>query len=312
MVGIDTKQTLNILLPNTNKALSEVIKDASPKELAKLSEGKELKSLLSSILKDSANDESQNKLLLSLVKNNPTLKEIGNGANNLKELLALLKQDKNPLPLEKLLQTMLSDIKNIDEKGLKSKIENSGVFLESKIKHLDKTLSGVQIKELLSHDLKAVLLKTQEELSSSTHPNKQELLKQIDKLTLQIDYHQLLSHLNDSSSLYLPYSWDALEEGSINIKTAKEDKFFCDIELKLKEYGEIKLRLGMFETNQLSMNINTQNSALKKLLQENLPQLKRQLLDVGINPSSIRFVEDEAPAYEDAHSSIALGFEVKA
>jgi len=310
MINLSLDKQLSILLPNTNKALSVALKGATKEELAALTKTKDLASILSSLLQKSTQDPAQNATLLNLLKNNPTLKELGNVATTFKDLNQLLSQEKTPLPLEKVLKNFMGDIQNISEKELKAKLENSGVFLESKIKNATQT---PQLKEMFANDLKAVLLKTQEELTNATTPNRQELLKVIDKLTLQIDYFQLSSHLQNASSLYLPYSWDALEEGNITIKNAKDEKFFCDIELKLKEYGVLKLRLGMFEKNQLNINITTESEELKQTIQENLGELKKQLLSVGITPREIRFLDDaQTPnAYENSAQNLAMGFEVK-
>lgn len=425
MINFNTSKTLNIILPNTNKALSEVLKSITPKELETLTKGKDLKSIINGLLQGSTSDKSSNKQLLTMLKNNPTLKELTTVSSSVKVLHQTLQQEKNPLPLEKKLTSFLSNIKDISESSLKTKIENSGLFLENKIKNLqtpqvtlknvltelsqvlqetklpnvttinaqlkdlltsdlfknlsntdllktlksdlasltqmsknvsnlldqlsqrlnssvDKTLQPKDVlfsketknlfekinlinkpellqtqgsaKELFSHDLKAVLLKAHEEIKNSSSANKVELLKQIDKLTLQIDYHQLLSQLSNSTSLYIPYSWDALEDGNITIKSAKDDKFFTDIELNLKEYGELKLRLGMFETNQLNINITAQNKELKQILQDNIATLKQQLFGANIVPVSIRFLDDNdtlSSAYNEYNQGLNAGFEVK-
>ena len=426
MINLNTSKTLNIVLPNTNKALNEVVKSITHQEFETLSKGRDLKSIVNTLLEQSANDSSGDKKLLSMLKSNPTLKELSSVSSSIKELHQTLQKEKNPLPIEKQLTSFLSNVKNISEEGLKTKIENSGLFLENKIKNLqtpqvalksaltelskildatklpnvqsintqlkellssdlfknisnedllktlksdlssltslsknvqnvleqlsqrlnsplDKTIqpndalfsketkslfdkinllnkpellqTQASAKELFSHDLKAVLLKAHEEVKNSSSPNKAELLKQIDKLTLQIDYHQLLSQLNNSTSLYIPYSWDALEDGNITIKSAKDDKFFTDIELNLKDYGELKLRLGMFETNQLNINISAQSKELKKILQDNIGTLKQQLIDVNIVPANIRFLDDSptiTDAYNGYNQGLNAGFEVKA
>lgn len=425
MINFNTSKTLNIILPNTNKALSEVLKSITPKELESLTKGKNLKSIINGLLQGNTSYKSSDKQLLTMLKNNPTLKELTTVSSSIKALHQKLQQEKNPLPLEKQLTSFLSNIKDISESNLKTKIENSGLFLENKIKNLqtpqvtlknaltelsqvlqdtklpnvttinaqlkdllasdlfknisntnllktlksdlvsltqisknvsnlldqlsqrlnssvDKTLqpndalfsketktlfdkinllnkpellqTQGSVKELFSHDLKAVLLKAHEEIQNSSSPNKVELLKQIDKLTLQIDYHQLLSQLSNSTSLYIPYTWDALEDGNITIKSAKDDKFFTDIELNLKDYGKLKLRLGMFEKNQLNINITAQNTELKKILQKNIPTLKQQLFSVGIVPVSIRFLDDNdtfSSAYNEYNQGLNAGFEVK-
>jgi len=309
MINFSLDKQLSILLPNTNKALAEALKSATKEELSSLTKHKDLGSVLLSLFERSASNAAQNATLLELLKNNPTLKDLANVNATLKELASLLSQEKNPLPLEKALKNIMGDIQNMSDKELKSKLENSGVFLESKIKTNAQT---PHLRELLSSDLKAALLKTQEELANATTPKTEALAKQVDRLLLQIDYFQLSSHLSNGSSLYLPYSWDALEEGNITLKGGKEEHFFCDIELHLKEYGELRLRLGLFSSNQLSINITTQSSELKKHIKERLAELKAALLSVGITPLEIRFIDEKkSDFYDAAVQNLALGFEVK-
>ena len=306
-VTTQTYKNLKLILPNTNKALALALKNANPAELQSLNQPKDLGTILDSLLKQTlTSNESQNRVLLDLLKNNPTLKSLSNATTTIKNLLQLLQQDKNPTQLEKTLQKFLGNIKDIHPKELQTKLENSGVFLESKIKNMQNP------KELFSADLKAVLLKTQDELNAVATPKNHEILKQIDKLTLQIDYQQLLSHLSNSSSIYIPYAWDKLKDGNINIKKAKDDRYFCDIHLELQEYGEIDLRLAMFEKNQLSINIATENVSLKNLLLQNIKALKKQLSNAGIISKEIRFLEKKSNLYErDFNDDLEMGFEVK-
>ncbi|WP_193109972.1 flagellar hook-length control protein FliK [Sulfurimonas paralvinellae] len=314
MIQLNTSadKTLNIFLSNTNKALREVLKDIAPKEMQQLSQAKDLGSILESLLKNRPQDQLQNQTLLTLLKNNPTLKELGNVSTTLKELQQLLQKNETPMlnRLKIVVVKSLENITNIDENSLKNKIENSGLFLESKLKNAS---SKQEIQELLSNDTKAVVKKSLEELNTASLPNKDTVMKQLDKLSMQIDYYQLLSHLNDASALYLPYSFDALEEGNITIKNAKNKKFFCDIDLQLKEYGSLRLRLGLFEKNQLNINISCESPELKDLLHSNIKDLKKSLYDVGIIPTDIRFLDaaDVQMPYGSGEE-IELGFEVKA
>ena len=417
-------KTLNIILPNTNKALKEVLESASPKELQTLSLGKDLNAIIKGLLEQSKENPKADKILLELAKKNPTLKELGSLTSSAKELVQILKKEDTPLPIQKQLTSFLSDIKDISPKNLQTKVLDSGLFLENKLKNIqapqveikaslqklanllessklpnvkqlgtqikellssdvfksissetlvknikpdisqltgiskqvhtlrDKTSQRIEsqvdrsispkdilfskdvkelvgklthlikpenliqqahIKESLSHDFKAILLKAHEDIQNSISPNKQEILKHIDKTLLTIDYQQLVSHLSNATSLFIPYSWDALEEGEISMKSTKDRKFFTDIELQLKEFGSLKLRLGMFEKNQLNININAENPTLKQLLQENIATLKKQLQDAGVVPMSIRFVDEASQnAYEQTTGNVNAGFEVKA
>ncbi len=309
-LSANSKQ-LDILLPNTNRALAEVLKNATPKQLEFLSQNKDLKSILNSLLTQSSQNSSNDKALLDLLRNNPTLKALGSATDNIKELLQSVKGAKTPLPIEQTLKNLLTNIKELSEPILKQKFENSGVFLESKLKNA----TTQNIKEIISNDLKSILLQASEEIANSLNPNKTEILKQVDKLLLQIDYHQLLSHLSNSSSLYIPFSWEQLQEGNIELKKDKKNRFYCDIDLKLKEYGELNLKLTLYDENQLNIHIYSDNSELKEIIKENISSLRSALIESHITPREIRLFnsikDTETSPYEDSNKKIDLGFEVK-
>ena len=301
-------KNLKLLLPTTNKALAFALKDASPTQLQEIGGLKDLNSILETLFKKNSNaNETQNRALLELLKNNPTLKSLSNITNNIENLLTLLKKDTKDTQLEKTLQNLLTNIKEIEPKELQSKLKSSGVFLENQIKN------SANPKEIFSKDFKALLLQTHDKLSNTTTtPNSQEILKHIDKLTLTIDYHQLISHLSNASSIYIPYSWNALKEGNINIKKAKNKNYLCDIHLELKEHGEVDLRLILFEKNQLNIYITTQSEALKKEILENLQMLKKQFAKVSIITKEIRFMTKKKQCHENFYNdNLAIGFEVK-
>jgi len=304
----------SIILPNTNKALSEALKGASLKELNIISKGMDLNSLLESLFTRSSKGSASDKVLLELLKTNPTLKDLGSLSSTLKEILNSMKQENIKLPIQDKIKELLVDIKNLDNKLLKTNIKNSGVFLESKLVDAQ---NQKEIDSIISKDLKSLLLKTSQEVQNSSYPNKTELLAQMDKLSLQLEYYQLLSHLSDASSLYLPFSWDDLQEGQMQIKKAKDDKFYCDIELKLKEYGELNIRVVLYDKNQLNLQIHSDNGKFKELIQENISSLRSALIGLNITPREIRIMdmkkaEVKKSGYDDSFSTnLDMGFEVK-
>ena len=423
MINIHTDKSIKILLPQSNKALQKVLQSASPKELEKLSEGKDLKSILNTFLKGSSSEQSSNRLLLNLLKNNPTMRDLANTTKSFEALKESIKEEPTLLKLKNLLDKSLQDIKTLSASSLKTTLENSGTLLESKIKNLttpqneikmalktlvtnlentklpnlqeiikdiklllkselfqsisndtlleqkgkettsqnilskklsplleslttrsnaavDKSISpkdalfsketqeiltklkllnppeglpsNLRAKELFTSDLKALLLQTESEVNSGTFANKTEILKHTQKLLLQIDYHQLVSYLSSATSLYIPYSWDALEDGKFEIKNQKDGRFFTDIELTLKEYGSLKLRLGLFNEKELNINITTESQTLKERLKEEIPLLKKALFSLGLHPKEIRFLDEKHAAYDSGSNTLAAGFEVKA
>jgi len=603
MISINTDKKLNIILPNTNKALKKVLKDATNDELEVITKGKDLKSIIGSLLKESSQNSSADKTLLTLVKNNPTLKDLGSASQNIKELLSTLKSDKELLHVEKILQKFLPDMKDIKNADVKTTMQNSGVFLESKLKDikepqivlknlltqlnsilkkspspvartiqnqvqellksipdtpttkenpklqenlakstqeivknltkelknadvisskgftqkldklehltqtknlektnfklenlresikdvintlkssytkdstasvnalnkvlqelkpelakdlpkaisevvkniqdikqentkqpilpkehlekLDKIQNSIEntlvekkelqlpplqesikqmvtslqtseptketksiidlltkilkplqnpeqiidkkstfelknivqdiktniakadpihsvdvkntlkeltilnspaklsveqnIKEILNNDLKAVLHKVSQEVTKLQTPTQTEVLKHIDKLNLQIDYYQLVSHLSNSSSLYIPFSWEQMQDGEVSIKHSKDDKFYCDIELKLKDYGDLNVRLTLYDKNQLNINIHAQSDEFKEIMKEAIPELRSALIDMQITPREIRIHEKNQKStstsvYNEIAQDLEMGFEVR-
>jgi len=173
------------------------------------------------------------------------------------------------------------------------------------------------LQEAMANDVKSALLSLSDELKASNDPNAPKLLEQVDKLLTQIDYHQLTSYLGASNSLYFPFSWDQLQEGSMAFKKTSDKKFYCEINLRLKEYGELDLMMALYDQNQLEIQAHTEKAELKEVLLENLSELRTLLIDAGLTPRRIRIFEAkeiETPLSETytAHEDDSdLGFEVK-
>ena len=488
MIHLNTEARLNILLPNMNKALGEAIKNATPEQLETLKEGKDLKSLLTSVFQDKISSSKSDTVLLDILKNSTPFKTMGNLSETLESLIKDLKTSPDLSAKTAVLEKFLKNITLIDTQTLKNQVANSGVFMESKfatavqklpdltqtleqlrnvlskspqneaktlhtqitallenpvlsasskniqsaliltdtLKKLSENLhtllsksdplyskevselaqkldqfSAVQeiktslsqlygmllsshahetndlldsiekllknlnnapteelknftlqlknaikegdiakelsnlitklgeftnpkelvsetfLQESMSNDLKSNLLSLHDELSHSSDPNAPKLLEQTDKLLTQIDYHQLTSYLGASNSIYIPFSWDQLESGSMAFKKTADKKFYCEINLQLKEYGELNLMIALYEGNQLEIQAHTQKSELKNLIQENIAELRSLLINAELTPRSIRVFEmRENPSplsesYAGYQYGSDLGFEVK-
>lgn len=490
MIQLNSDQRLTIVLPNTNKALAEAIKNASPEQLNTLKEGKDLRSFLTSVFNDKISASKSDQTLMEILKNAPAFKNMGSFTETLNTLASEIKQSPELALKSSPLEPLLKNISLMDGESLKKQLSESGVFMESKIaqvlqnfpniketleklqslltqssrpetktvaaivtallndpkleekattdpksaknivdglrqiieqlqnlrgksdvlytpknfatveklsrlletfvsqssikeshinpaspateqtlqeiktilkdlyslllsskardsntlldalerlmvtlkspqnetaiqqelkgfisqfekvlEHADPALSKDAgtllnrlnsistpesilleplLEESLKEDIKSRLLGLSHELESSSHPKAPELLEHVDKLLTQIDYHQLLSYLGSSNSIYFPFSWDLLEEGSMGFKKGKEKKFYCEINLKLKEYGELNLLMALYEGNQLEIQAHTEKKELKELIDENVEQLRSFLIDAGLSPRRIR------------------------
>ena len=120
-----------------------------------------------------------------------------------------------------------------------------------------------------------------------------ESLKHIDKLLTQIDYHQLLSLSTNSNHVYLPFIWDMLEDGNISMKELKEDKFFCEINLTLKDMGDIKILLSLYDENKLDITLYANKYEFKEFFRNELPQLKQAINKVSLILTNIKILDLE-------------------
>lgn len=314
MITSTTHSKLSLLLPNQNKVLTEIIKQASPEQLNNLQEKSNLKSFLGSLFRDTLTNNKSDSILLDMLKNNPSFKNMGNFTDTLKSLLTLLKEEPSLSPKLVKLENFVESIQTINAPILKEKIVHSGVFMESKIASLaDASLQ--EVEQSMGRDVKSNLLALKSDLEKLNLPNNETLQNHIDQLTTNIDYHQLLSHLSSSNSLYFPFSWDQLQEGSVTFKKEKGKKFYCEINLILKEYGEIDLMMGLYEENQLEIQIHTEKTSLKALIQSHLELLRTLLIEAGITLRIIRvhdtkeLLTPSTTAYSPETTDNHFGFE---
>jgi len=195
---------------------------------------------------------------------------------NLKE--AIINSSTNPTNLN-LQQTVL---KTIDK-------------LESLINNLNPNANQnnpkQNIQNSLQNDMKTVLLQMQEELSAKTDPKSAETLKHVDKMVTQIEYFQLLSVSSNSNSVYIPFLWDMLEDGNISMKKLQEDRFYCEINLSLKEFGETQLLLSMYDKNKLDLTVYASKESFKQSIKEHFSKLRVALNSAGLIPVNIKIID---------------------
>ena len=164
--------------------------------------------------------------------------------------------------------------------------------------------------------MKALLLGLEKELAGNPTTAQTETHKLVDKLLVQIDYYQLVSHLSNNSCFYLPFSWEQLEDGSFSMKKAKDGSFYCEIDLQLKEYGKLNMMLQLFEKNQLNIMIYTEQDKLKTIFKENMQALRSALTKVNVMPRNIHLhnlneEKNRGLVYGEKERLNELGFEVK-
>ena len=509
MINIQADKTLSLLTPNTNKALAKLMQNATPQELKQLSQNSDIKTVLNSLFDKTLSGEKSDKLLLEILKNSNTFKDMGSFSKDLGVLQKLIKSQDIPQKIQTAILGFIKSIEGIDAKVLQNQISNSGVFLESKlaksvdtkaplkallqelqplleknttqeakqtlsevktllqkltladtpkvvnqdnfkslqalaknVQKITSALQGLHVKadtlhskpmqtvveslqaniqpqnkalhvksvlpqmqelyalvlqsrnpdsssllgalekivsllntidkstplnqtkipqeihkfidslhvsikkdggalrkeimqvherllpytkaealstkqvmsERIVHDMKANILHVSQEIQQTSTLQNSDLSKIVDKLALQIDYYQLYSHLNNSSSLYLPFVWEGLEEGSLSIKKLKDKKFYCEINLNLKEHGELRVMLSLYDDNQINIHLFTQSEDFKEALQKNISTLRSAFVEADLTLREVRFFDKEAPkksGYTNISTDLDMGFEVK-
>ncbi|NQY95416.1 MAG: flagellar hook-length control protein FliK, partial [Campylobacteraceae bacterium] len=165
-------------------------------------------------------------------------------------------------------------------------------------------------KTNINNDIKSMLLQLKEELSQNQSPSQShsEAIKNVDKLLTQVDYYQLMSLTSTSNYIYFPFIWDMLEDGSLSMKKLNDERFFVEINLKLKEYGKVDMLLIMYDENHLDISIFAQKQNLKNEFKEHLQNLKQSLSSVGIVPGTIKLLdlkeENEKTKEEDSFTDV--------
>jgi hypothetical protein len=303
---VSKNSLLNILLPNDNKILKDVLKEADSKNLESTTKDKSTST--SNILKNLFNDlKNGNKTSFSIeniLKGSNIEKELGSFAKNFDTLLSLLKASPNLSNISTSFENMFKDMKNLNANILQEQLNKSGIHLESKLSKVaklpkDSLLNNPKLD--INNDMKTLLLKAQEQLVQKADPASSETLKQIDKMLTQIDFHQLTSLASNSNYVYVPFFWEMLEEGTIDIKESEDEKFYCQINLNLKNLGKVDLMLAIYDENKIDITMKAQKEEFRNLVQENIQELKKSLNSVDLMVSNIKLLD--FPKDEDLEES---------
>jgi len=75
------------------------------------------------------------------------------------------------------------------------------------------------------------------------------------------------------------------------MKKGEEDKFYCQINLTLKDFGKIDLMLGLYDKNKLDLTIYAQREHFKVAIRDNMQKLKIALNSVNLIPVNIKLLD---------------------
>ena len=271
VVNTNTKENINL---QTKELLTQLKNEIVQNPV--LQTNKSIMPILENLLK-MGNLFDKNEILINQPASSNITTFTSNFSSNITPLLTNLKDT-----LENL---------NPNNLSLQNQVTKFIEKIEDIIKELSNPTNHKNQIQNLDEDMKSILLKMQDELSSKTDAKSQELSKQIDKLLTQIDYQQLLSLSSNSNSVYLPFLWDMLEDGNISMKKADENKFYCQINLTLKDFGKVDLMLALYDKNKLDLTVYAQREHFKTAIRDNMQQLKIALNSVDLIPVNIKLLD---------------------
>ena len=240
------------------------------------------------------NPTLQNKNILPIIDNLLKMPDLFSKGENLQNLMSTnnLSTFSNNFTsnLTPLLTTLKENLELLNPTN--TNLQNNLTKLVDKVEHLIQDMvNNPKGEPKITEDIKTVLLKIQEELAFKTDSKSQEIGKQVDKLLTQIDYQQLLTLSSNSNCVYLPFLWDMLEDGNISMKKADENKFYCQINLTLKDFGKVDLMLALYDKNKLDLTVYAQREHFKIALKDNIQQLKIALNSVHLIPVNIKLLD---------------------
>ncbi|MDK2061689.1 flagellar hook-length control protein FliK [Aliarcobacter butzleri] len=293
LVESKIENSTNLTDKTTNLANNTTLKDSI---------NLQTKELLTQIKNDIIQNPNmvQNKNILPMIDNllkmdnlfskNDTIQNFlanSNSSGNLSTFTSNFASNLSPL-----LTTLKESLETLNPNN--THLQNHLTKLVDKVEHIIQDLATTpngKIDTKVSEDMKTVLLQMQDELASKTDPKSLEVAKQVDRLLTQIDLHQLTSLVSNSNYVYLPFFWEMLEDGSIEMKQKDEEKFFCQINLTLKDFGKVDLMLGLYDKNKLDLTIYAQREHFKTAIRENMQQLKIALNSVELIPVNVKLLD---------------------
>ncbi|MEA3288600.1 MAG: flagellar hook-length control protein FliK [Campylobacterota bacterium] len=205
--------------------------------------------------------------------------EVKTAVQNLLNNIMTIAQNPKQQPMPLQLQNISNEISKINNMLL----NNSGasnLLQESMQNNFD-----------ITKDLKASLLVIQESLDANDNSSNKELKVTVEKLISQIEFFQGLSYSTAANYSFIPFSWENLEDGDIRFKNSKDETFSCQINLNLKNYGEIKILLDLDNKNYLNVNVGIENELFKVIFQQNLQKLRSGLNTINLNLQSLNIFD---------------------
>lgn len=271
--------------------------------------------------KDGSDIASLKNTILSAIA---TLKDAKPAAEDLKLLAALLKNMPlgltGALPELETIEKLLPSLAGITGSLLKEAVQDSGVFLESRLRlqvlhGTDSGSSFMDKGQAAKGDLKAALLVLRDAIArpdvagtllrSGERPAA--LAGAVDNLLRNIEVLQLQSRLNDTLQVFIPFVWQDLKEGELTFRESEREHegdsaYSCTLNLDLERAGKMTA-WALLQAGGIHVNIAAENEQFAAMLQENAEQLRRQFETAGLILGSLTIQQPGAVNFTSAHAN---------
>ncbi|WP_169752889.1 flagellar hook-length control protein FliK [Campylobacter mucosalis] len=337
LLGVDKLDNMSKFLDKLNFNLSEksanITPDSIKTQTSKISELiSNLKQNLQNVSNEklnqssgfSANLKDFTKIAKGVEEALGRLNNVGNETDLIKAYTGLISKDSSDGSLQEKLssaarrlaqtlnfidQTASSAKSNLDELKLLTKQLNVATNDASSIE----TKSSSEISKTLNSDIKSTLLSLQDKANSLN--NAQQISQMATKMLSQIELHQIVSSLSGGVQTYLPYVWDEVDDTKVAFKRGKKDKYYAQIDLNFKQYGQINILASLSDKRYIDVSIATAQKDFKDLIIANQKELKQAISAIGLMVSgfSIKVMpKNEIKERFKDFDGLEMGYDVRA
>lgn len=237
--------------------------------------------------------------------------EIKETFNKILQFISDLTLNPNEDKYKEILKSILILTNNMEKSLSKIEINNNGSIFNSL-----KQNSALDAKSIVTNDLKATILQIEKQILDSKEKVPKELKMQIERVNNQIEYYQLLSCSSNTTHTFLPFQWDELDDADIKFNKKDTNIISCQINLSLKNKGDIKVLLQLENSKNITIDIGVEKKEFQELISNNLQKIRVGISKIGlilqtINIFSIRKHNESYQEKAYGEQKLNFGLDIK-
>ncbi|MEA3314582.1 MAG: flagellar hook-length control protein FliK, partial [Campylobacterota bacterium] len=237
--------------------------------------------------------------------------EIKETFNKILQLVSELTLNYNQNKYTDILKSITILTNNMEVLLSKVEISSNGSIFNSLTKN-----SALDAKSIVTNDLKATILQIEKQILDSGEKVPKEFKMQIERINNQIEYYQLLSYSSNTTHTFLPFQWSELDDADIKFNKKDTNIISCQINLSLKNKGDIKVLLQLENNKNISIDIGVEKDEFQELISNNLQKIRAGISKIGlilqnINIFSIRTHNESYQEKAYGEQKLDFGLDIK-